>query len=545
MDEEKEEKKKLGIVKRIFKWIGLGLLIVLIILGLIFQAPWKVITLLLIVLAACTILPKQLRKWFWAGVGAVVIALIVWVFLPQETEGWRPYTFDEELAALEAKRAIPDEENAARIYNELLEIPFLDGNEPEFFTQTRPSAKSGPWRSVNHPEMADWLSKQQVIIHKLMEASKIKKCRFPIDANIVTMGDSLDWVGSMRQWAYLLIAAGNNDLGEGRVDQGLEKYNALLQISSHAYQQATMVEMLVGFAFEALALRQFNRFVVSNDAAEETLVIIEIALERGGYDWSSDFPRVLDHEKLFAKNFWGMFYAINPEGKVRRSRDPYEAMRTRLKEQLEADQVEDKETRELLEESIYLTYWQRKLAKASTLLGWFFLPASPQKAGRIIDESYEKFYAMAEPGFDWQKAPAKSGRRLRINYRYMVEYSTEILAPAYHRVHDIYLRLTADKRGSRIIIALRQYKNQNGFWPVNLDDVKSMAPAEIFVDPHNGGDFVYQITEENFRLYSKGKNGIDEDGERDEEADTDDWLIWPPRTGGCETEEENTDDEPQ
>ncbi|GAI53057.1 unnamed protein product, partial [marine sediment metagenome] len=88
MPKEEQEKKKPGIVRRIFKWIGLGLLTLLIILGLVFQAPWKVITLLLIVLAACRILPKPTVKWFWLSVGAVVIALIIWVFMPDDTEGW-------------------------------------------------------------------------------------------------------------------------------------------------------------------------------------------------------------------------------------------------------------------------------------------------------------------------------------------------------------------------------------------------------------------------------------------------------------------------
>jgi len=139
MAEEKEEKKKPGIVRRIIRWIGLGLLTVLIILGLIFQAPWKVMALLLVILLACTILPRPARKWFWLSVGVIILALIVWVFLPEETEGWRPYTFDDELAALEAKRAIPDEENAAIIYNQLLEsYADEDFNMPEDFPIREP-----------------------------------------------------------------------------------------------------------------------------------------------------------------------------------------------------------------------------------------------------------------------------------------------------------------------------------------------------------------------------------------------------------------------
>ena len=103
MIEEKAKKKKPGIYKRILKWIGLVLLVLLLIAALIFQAPWKVIALLVIVLAACTILPKPARKWFWLSIAAIVVVLIIWVFLPEDNEGWRPYTFDEELAALEAK----------------------------------------------------------------------------------------------------------------------------------------------------------------------------------------------------------------------------------------------------------------------------------------------------------------------------------------------------------------------------------------------------------------------------------------------------------
>ena len=144
MAEEKQqkEKKKRGIFRKIaliLKWIGLILLGILLIAALVFQAPWKVTTLLAIVLLACTILPKPYRKWFWASVGLVVIVSIVWVFLPEDNESWRPYTLDEELAAIEAERAIPDEQNAATIYNQLFETPILDGNEPEFFIRATQS----------------------------------------------------------------------------------------------------------------------------------------------------------------------------------------------------------------------------------------------------------------------------------------------------------------------------------------------------------------------------------------------------------------------
>ena len=91
------------------------------------------------------------------------------------------------------------------------------------------------------------------------------------------------------------------------------------------------------------------------------------------------------------------------------------------------------------------------------------------------------------------------------------------------------------------MIGLRRYKNKNGHWPESLDDIKSLAPAEIFVDPVNDDSFVYKLTEENFTLYSKGKNNIDENGEYQDGAD--DRLIWPPWT--TKAKEENPDAEQQ
>ena len=340
----------------------------------------------------------------------------------------------------------------------------------------------------------------------------------------------------MRQWAYLLISAANNDIAEGRVDRGLEKYIAVFQMGKHQRQQPSLIDFLVGAALEALSIGQFKKFIVTGDATEEHLSVIEDTLSKNRFNWSSDLPRILEHEKLFAKNFWGMFYGINPEGKIRLTRGLSNAIMAQLPEDMKDELV--------------ITYWHKRLMKVWSLLCWFYMPSSPQKAGDIIDTVYEQFYVMAEPGFDWQKEPEKPSSMFRLNYRTLVEFTTNILSPLYYRIHDGYLRAITEQRGSRIIIALRCYKNKNGTWPESLDDIKSLALAEIFVDPFNNGPFVYKLTDNSFMLYSKGKNNIDEKGEynydyEEEKAGPDDWLIWPPRTGGCETEEENTDDKQQ
>jgi len=466
--------------------------------------------------------------------------LIVWVFLPEADGDWRPYTFDKELAAFEAKYAIPPEENAARIYNELLGDYNLNvcTVDPNADVQVLLPVRE-PWKSNEHPRLAQWLEDKQGKIAKLLEASEIDKCRFPIDADITQSTQELVRLAAMRQWAYWLVTMANNDRGEGRADEALRKEIAVLRIAQHQYQQPTLVNLLVGFAIESFGIQQVKRVVVTDDAGEDYLRTIEQTLSKIGYDWAGDFPRVLDREKLLAKNLWGMFYVVNPQGRIRLN--PEMARRARVARLPEDMQQE-------IRDRIAQTYLRRKLNKASTIWCWFYMPSTPQRAGEIIDAAYERCYVVAEPDYDWQEKYSKFPlRSVRLNFRCLLEMMSRILKSNWPAIHDLYLKAVTMQRGSQLLITLRIYKNKTGRWPEKLEELKSLAPAELFIDPINNDSFIYRLTEEDFMLYSKGRNNIDENCEHDAltaiqpccslrpstkfvEDRADDWLIWPPRS---------------
>jgi len=102
-------------------------------------------------------------------------------------------------------------------------------------------------------------------------------------------------------------------------------------------------------------------------------------------------------------------------------------------------------------------------------------------------------------------------------------------------------------KGCQISIALRRYKNMNGRWPQTLDAIRSSLSEEILTDPLNDGSFVYKLRDDGFRLYSKGRNNIDDGGKSDKRGEpktgADDWLMWPPKSH--KTNEENTNAEQQ
>ena len=307
-NEQQSDKKKTRLLWRVFKWIGLSLLALLLVAAVIFQAPWKIITLLAIILAACTVLPKPFRKWFWLTVSAVLIALIIWIFLPEDNEGWRPYTFDIEMTELEAKYAIPDEENAALIYDELFETFDIDSNQPDFFVKS----KDAPWLSKDHPETAEWLKGHQSTIEKLIQISKNEKCRFlPISADLMSYSKYIEYLPKIRQSTFLLISASNNDLAEARIDAALDKYFCVIRMANHLYQQPVTIAFMVGFAIEHIALEQLNRFVIEGQPSEKHIQLIANSIKSPKNNWGPDWQKILDFEKLYVKNMLcGMVYHL-------------------------------------------------------------------------------------------------------------------------------------------------------------------------------------------------------------------------------------------
>lgn len=551
MAEEGRERKKSAIIRRMLRWIGLGALSLLLITVIIFQAPWKVIALLLIFLLACTALPRPFRKWFWLSVGVIIMALIIWVFLPEDNEGWHPYTFNEELAALQAKYAIPDSENAAIIYDQLLDSydagTFLWPDSLDW--ELEELTISGPWLSSEYPELATWLQGQDGKIKILMQASKKNKCRFPIAGDLVQLTanpprdfkEVTDFWWSlphrrpvpMRELGKLLVRVANNDIAEGRVDEALEKYIAVLQIGGHLRQQPSILDILVGMAVKAMGLEQIKAFLVSGDATEGRLALLQAALNDKEDDWRSDFLKVLENDKLILKYFMcAMAYQTNSENKVRLNRDPNSTLRNLI----HIDPGPDGRLSE---------YWETKLTKAETIFCWFFVPPTPQKAAKIIDKVCDKWYAMAEADFDWQRPPEKFfWRSIRSNYRSFAEMMAHIYQPAYSVFHNAYLRSLVDRRCCWLILGLRQYKNRNGNWPERLEDIRSLVPPEVFTDPIGGDTFVYKLSGEGFTLYSRGKNNIDEGGQKWYEKDgtgPDDLLIWPPRNRRTKGEKANVE----
>jgi len=238
---------------------------------------------------------KRKKKRVWLAAIVVVTTAIILCLL---WRSWSSESVDEQLAAIEAARAIPDSENAAIIYYKLLQDPnatsLLD-YRPQLLDQDSDNLTSKePWLSKNYPELAAWIKEQQPVIDRLLKASKFEKCRFPI---------AVDWLPTdrltaMRKWVFLLRRAANNDIGDGRIDDAIDKWQCLIQMGAHLRQQPLFVEHLVAIAIEAVALNQTVVFVVEGDANESHLQKIETFPLHTEDNWTAILEEVLPAEEL-------------------------------------------------------------------------------------------------------------------------------------------------------------------------------------------------------------------------------------------------------
>jgi hypothetical protein len=261
----------------------------------------------------------------------------------------------------------------------------------------------------------------------------------------------------MRQCVFLLLSAANNDIAEGRIDAGIEKYLCIFKMADHSYQQPTLVDHLVGIGIEDKTLPLLNQFVIKGKVSDEQLLLLRNSMRNVDNEWKTDWTKMLDFEYLYAKNsICSHQYEMNEKGKTRLSRNPMATFVT-------PDEPGGPAS----------TYKQKKLFKAKILLNWFVIPSTPQKAAKIFDRCFKKYYAMVEPGYDWTQEPRtlysfitkENFTRITFNFEFFVRLTTDMFAENYYKIHEVYMKNLSLRRGSRLLVAIKQYYNEHSVWP--------------------------------------------------------------------------------
>ena len=487
-------------------WIGLAVgayFAVLIFIWCILSFVWK----------------KQLKRilgWFLGATFILIVltagAVLLW---PEGNHTWRPYPFDDELASIEAKRAVPDSDNVALLYESVFAV--IDANDwPDSLFRKNHNIRTEftnyPWKATDFPEVSQWLDSHSNTIDKLLLISKMEKCRWPVQIDI--HDDFTVTYEPVRRSGQLITVAGNRDLGEGSFHKAMEKSFCLLRMAQHLYQQTHKLEFYFGFAYEGSALQQLRYIFVQSDVSDEDIEHIASHMPTAANNWDRDTSRLLEFEKFRFAHMMASVYDINKKGKVRFA----PSFRLLYK----GGQEQQNSTRK---GRLWRLYWLMNM------------PLDPQGVWDMAEVESIKFKRFLESGpiygvgeDDIEPFPDYFCRMFsNIARRYAIITCFDKVT--YNTFGDRYAKCMTRRRGTWLVLGLRKYRNLHGHWPKTLGLISEYVPPEAFIDPMNNGSFVYKLTEENFTLYSQGKNGIDEGGRwgyvRDLDKHHDDIAIWP------------------
>ena len=326
-------------------------------------------------------------------------------------------------------------------------------------------------------------------MEKLVQVAQKDRCRFlPISANPQIHDKYAGRFPRIPLSVFVLLSAANNDIAEGRADRGIEEHLCVLKMADHLRQQPTVIFPMVGIAMEDKVLPLLNRFIVQNQIGDEQLRLLVDSIGSVENEWKTDWTKMVNFEKLYAKNYFsGTTYEINTEGEIRLNRG------------------RSRKGNKLPQEIPQKTYLDTKLGKGRVIPAWFYCPSSPETIAEITDVSFEKYYAMAEPDSNWD-CQVDDKLNWKLNFRSIVQSLINENENNYRRIHEIYLKNISLRRGWRLLVAIKQYYDEHGAWPPNLDAIKSAVPAEAFVDPVTENPLEYENHGERFSLYGATVN---------------------------------------
>ena len=485
--------------------------------GILFLTPQ-------ILMAVIGLMGKRtlVKRLGWAWICLMVAMLLAWgilAFWPQGLGPWRQYSFDAELAALEAKRAVPNEENAALRYEKALAAIDPD-DRPEFVfggANLRDRLTRRPWMREDHAQVSDWLDSYASVVTELLQIGQMEHCRWP---TFIRYDDI--WSVPYRKLshgAYLLTLAGNRHLGEGRLEEALAAYFSLLRQGEHLQQQTFILDFHYSYGAEESALDMIRYVLVHNELSPEDINRIAQRLPDSANTWQRDAQRLMDFEEYRFVDLLARAYEINEQGRIRFARSRPISLEN------DADGSE--------------STWKKRQRPLGYCLS---MPLEPHDVWPMARDEFREIRRFLDPGpllpkkshaLDSPGMFSASTIRLGCNPLRFAARDIAFDTYAYADWGERYAENLTYRRGTWLVLGLRKYRDEHRAWPPSLDRIAQYVPADALLDPTRGERFVYRLNEDGFTLYGTGINGIDEDGRWDGvkalDGHEDDIVIWPIR----------------
>ena len=494
------------------RWLSIIVFAVLFFIGLYVKLPWKMLACLAVIPVVGICVPQKKQPYIWGLLTVILLSAWGWVHLPEHSnQQWQPFQYDTELAKIEREHLPEGINNAADWYQVILNaygesiFDFNHDNE-----QVKQETLISSWDPGLYPALDNWISQFEPGIEQMIYASGIDPCRFEIPHNLASLKPQLQRINQLKGWARLMICSANRDLFLGFQARALDKLRAVAGIAQHLYQQQTLFDQSAAFHIELLAARAMKTFIIIH--CDDPQVMKEIEQIFGDLDpqWARNWPDILAREKLMAKNLIALMYEVNESGKVRISHSAMMALQAGLG---------------FRPQRLFLK--QHEMNRLAVIGLWLALPSSPQRMATIVDERFDHYSQRAREGEQLPRYSILYVWTKGLNAQSVIDWLAMQQVGYFWALDGQFQRHESIVRQIKIFSALKQDFLKHNHWPEKLTDLNIENSDQVFIDALNNQPFVYERTDDSFRLYSVGPNAVDDGGVNDKQNNKDDILLWP------------------
>ncbi len=433
------------------------------------------------------------------------LALILFflVALPAGLWFYRDYTLgkrlEAELAALKAAgmpvslaeaapKPVPDDENAAVLYQQVFRVDFSSGGSNCLLPNFSSEQDGLVWRFVDEPSaegekflrtlFSDVQTQQSLQI--LREASQRPHSVFPArwDQSSVTR---FPHYGRFRQAARVMVARAALSAHDGDVEEALAWHKVIFRMSAHVAEEPALIAPLVAIAMQGIGVRGLRRLLSEAAIDPEATNAFEQCLRK--VDMNAAFSHAMAGERAMGLDYFDMAYRDPRSFKIMTGSSHSYVYRYALPTYLGP-------LAGPLKKRDYLAYLEYigELVRISRLPSGTAIPQM-----EALQAELEDLHVFQAP-------------------------LTRMLVPMFSRLRSKCDLAVANIELCRTVLALKAYKYERGSYPASLKDLRKTLDWQLPKDPFSGQQFVYVPEEDGFILYSIGPNMIDDGGlpERDE-----------------------------
>jgi hypothetical protein len=361
-----------------------------------------------------------------------------------------------------------------------------------------------PWKAKDHPDVADWLKRNEKPLAVVAEAARRPKYYNPVVSGAEDptmpriMTALMPNVQKCRELANALASRAMRRLGEGDADGAWQDLMTCQRLGRHVGGGATLIDSLVGIAVVTVAANTQVTLISHGPHPPQRL--------RG---WLSDLRQLPPLPRFADRLDPGERYSIlekltNIAVNVERTVD------------MSSPTPRTASAGERLGDRLFTRSidWDPALRKANRVMDQYAagarLPdraARKQEYAKLEDEFSDARMAKSRRSGLGQMAmtPSKRGERDG-------DILIALLLPSLEKLQDSTDRAEQIQLNLQVALALAAYRADHGRYPVTLAELAPKYLPSVPNDIFSGKPLIYRPDKDGYLLYSVGGNGKDDGG---------------------------------